>query len=85
MELNTLTTILVACVPSISAVLAILADKIASRFSLKKWFSNQEDKSIKRLEKVSSKLEKAYDDLAILKTKIASIEKYLVEKQKKKG
>lgn len=82
MELDTITTVLVAIVPSLSAVIAIVSGLVSIVRQFKKLSKEQKNETILELTKHEDKLKKAYDDLAILKTKITSIEKYLVDKKK---
>lgn len=78
MDLNTTTTLLLALAPAISAILTILG----GLFAIVKHFKKIISKKDKDLEISNNKLAKAYDDIAIMKTKIASIEKHLSKKEK---
>ena len=80
MELTTLSTILVAVAPAISAVLTILVAALKVRSTIKKIKKESDNKLLES----NARLEKAYDNIAIMQTKLASIEKYLVEKEDKK-
>lgn len=80
MELTTLSTILVAVAPAISAVLTILVSALKVCSTIKKIKKESDNKLLES----NARLEKAYDNIAIMQTKLASIEKYLVEKEDKK-
>ena len=80
MELTTLSTILVAVAPAISAVLTILVSALKVCSTIKKIKKESDNKLLES----NARLEKAYDNIAIIQTKLASIEKYLVEKEDKK-
>ena len=80
MNLDTFTTILVSIVPALTAVATIIGGLIKIASMLKKNTKDTADK----IEDKTSKLEKSFDDIAMLKTKINSIEKYLVDKERKK-
>lgn len=79
MNIETLKEILTLVAPIIAhicvAVVAIV--KIAGHHNKK------EDEANNKVVSVASKTEKAYKDIAILKTKIASIEKCLLEERRK--
>ena len=79
MNLDTVTTLLVIIAPALSAMLTIIAGVIRVRAYIKqlKKESNEE------IDKSNAKLLKAYNDIAILKTKISSIEKLLLEQKEK--
>ena len=80
MELTTLSTILVAVAPAISAVLTILVSALKVCSTIKKIKKESDNKLLES----NARLEKAYDNIAIMQSKLASIEKYLVEKEDKK-
>lgn len=80
MELTTLSTILVAVAPAISAVLTILVSALKVCSTIRKIKKESDNKLLES----NARLEKAYDNIAIMQTKLASIEKYLVEKEDKK-
>lgn len=80
MNLDTFTTILVAIIPALTAVATIVGGLIKIASMLKKNTKDTTDK----LEAKTDKMEKSFDDIAMLKTKINSIEKYLVDKERKK-
>ena len=80
MELTTLSTILVAVAPAISAVLTILVSALKVCSTIKKIKKESDNKLLES----NARLEKAYDNIAIMQTKLASIEKYLVQKEDKK-
>lgn len=78
MDLNTTTTLLIALAPSISAILTIIGCLVSIVRGFKKILKNKD----KEIIDTNNKLAKAYDDIAVMKTKIASIEKHLVKKEK---
>lgn len=81
MSLDTVTTILVAVAPAVTAAVTIIGGII----KIKSMFKKEETKRLAELEKKTAKMEKSFDDIAILKTKIESIEKHLLnEKERKK-
>ena len=80
MELTTLSTILVAVAPAISAVLTILVAALKVCSTIKKIKKESDNKLLES----NARLEKAYDNIAIIQAKLTSIEKYLVQKEDKK-
>lgn len=81
MSLDTVTTILVAVAPAVTAAVTIIGGII----KIKSMFKKEETKRLAELERKTAKMEKSFDDIAILKTKIESIEKHLLnEKERKK-
>ena len=81
MSLDTITTILVAVAPAVTAAVTIIGGII----KIKSMFKKEETKRLAELERKTAKMEKSFDDIAILKTKIESIEKHLLnEKERKK-
>ena len=80
MSLDTVTTILVAVAPAVTAAVTIIGGII----KIKSMFKKEEEKRLAELERKTAKMEKSFDDIAMLKTKINSIEKYLVDKERKK-
>ena len=80
MELTTLSTILVAVASAISAVLTILVSALKVCSTIKKIKKESDNKLLES----NARLEKAYDNIAIMQSKLASIEKYLVQKEDKK-
>lgn len=80
MELTTLSTILVAVAPAISAVLTIVVSALKVCSTIKKIKKESDNKLLES----NARLEKAYDNIAIMQAKLASIEKYLVQKEDKK-
>lgn len=74
MDINTFSQILVMIAPTISAVIAIVGGII--------WFAKTTKKIIiKVINIIKDKQEQQTKDIAIMKTKIASIEKYLMNKK----
>lgn len=80
MNLDTLTTILVAVAPALSAIITIIAGKISDKLQERRTVNIYK----KEVEKANTKVLKAYADVAIMKTKVASIEKLLLEQKEKK-
>lgn len=80
MTLDTLTSILVLIAPALASIMAIIAGFL-NVVKVVKGFKNDSDK---RVENFELKNKKAYDDIATVKTKLASIEKYLMDKEGKK-
>lgn len=80
MNLDTFTTVLIAIVPALTAVATIVGGLVKIGGMLKKNTKDTTD----RLEAKTNKMEKSFDDIAVLKAKINSIEKYLVEKENQK-
>lgn len=79
MELTTLTTILVVLAPTVSAIFAIIGATIKFLREVKKL----QQESDKKLSNSNIKLVKMYDNIAKINTKVASIEKHLLEKENK--
>ena len=75
MNIETVTTILIAIAPALASIAAIVGGIVKMAAMLKK--SNEENTA--SLEPKTDKMEKAFKDMAILKTKVESVEKYLLE------
>lgn len=73
-------TIMVAVAPAITAVIGIVIGVIRIARMLKSTVKNIEEES----KKYNLKQNKSYDDIAILKAKLASIEKYLTDESRRK-
>lgn len=80
MTLDTLTSILVLIAPALASIMAIIAGFL-NVVKVVKGFKVDSDK---RVENFELKNKKAYDDIATVKTKLASIEQYLMDKEGKK-
>lgn len=80
MTLDTLTSILVLIAPALASIMAIIAGFL-NVVKVVKGFKSDSDK---RVENFELKNKKAYDDIATIKTKLASIEQYLMDKEGKK-
>lgn len=80
MDISKVAEILIMIAPAISAVLTIIGCCVAIFAKLKSIVKNKD----KEIDNANQKLQKAYGDIATLKTKIVSIEKYLVEKKEGK-
>ena len=90
MNVETVTTVLIAAAPAIAAISAMIIGIVKMITALKNFIvqimamlkrSNEENTA--RLEAKTDKMEKAFKDMAILKTKVESIEMYLLENKKK--
>ena len=77
MDLNTWTTILIAVAPAIAAVCTIIGSFVGLFRVLKKERSQQKAE----LDQALSKLNKAYKDIANMKTQLASINQYLIDQK----
>ena len=75
MNLETVTTILIAIAPALASIAAIVGGRVKMTAMLKR--SNEENTA--SLEAKTDKMEKAFNDMAVLKTKVESVEKYLLE------
>lgn len=80
MTLDTLTSILVLIAPALASIMAIIAGFL-NVVKVVKGFKSDSDK---RIENFELKNKKAYDDIATVKTKLVSIEQYLMDKEGKK-
>ena len=90
MNVETVTTVLIAAAPAIAAISAMIIGIVKMITALKNFIvqimamlkrSNEENTA--SLEAKTDKMEKAFKDMAILKTKVESIEMYLLENKKK--
>ena len=75
MNLETVTTILIAIAQALASIAAIVGGIVKMTSMVKR--SNEENTA--SLEAKTDKMEKAFKDMAILKTKVESVEKYLLE------
>ena len=80
MTLDTLTSILVLIAPALASIMAIIAGFL-NVVKVVKGFKSDSDK---RIDDFEIKNKKAYDDIATVKTKLASIEQYLMDKKEGK-
>lgn len=81
MILDTVTTVLVAVAPAVTVAVTITGGIT----KIKSMFKKEEEKRLAELERKTAKMEKSFDDIAIIKTKTESIEKHLLnEKERKK-
>lgn len=78
MSLDTVTIILIAVAPAVTAAATIIGGII----KIISMFKKEEEKRLAELERKTAKMEKSFDDIAILKTKTESIEKHLLNKKK---
>lgn len=77
MNINTIAQILVMIAPSLSAVATIIGGII--------WFAKHAKKSTtKSVDAIKDKQEQEAKDIAIIKSKITSMEKYLLDKKERK-
>lgn len=79
MNVDTVTLTLIAIAPALAAIAAIIGGIVEMIALLKK--SNKE--TVDRIEAKTGKMETALKDMAILKTKVESIERHLLENKKK--
>lgn len=84
MSVETIKEILVMIAPSISAILTILGGIIYIVRNSKKSTSKTLEKATEVVDSVSSKQAKEAKDIALIKTKIESIEQYLLKEKEKK-
>lgn len=84
MSVETIKEILVMVAPSISAVLTILGGIIYIVRNSKKSTKKTLEKAAEVVENVSTKQAKEAKDIALIKTKIESIENYLLNEKEKK-
>lgn len=80
-NLDTLTTILIALAPTITAI----ASLVAGIAYIVKLFKKGKIYVSENIGTVKNKTEKASEDIALIKTKIASIEKHLSEEKNKRN
>jgi hypothetical protein len=80
MDLTTLQSVLTLTVPSLATVITLIGVVIKIIRTVKT-ISPTVDKKIS---KTTARIEKGYDDIAILKQKVESLEGYLIDKEKKK-
>lgn len=80
MTLDTLTSILVLIAPALASIMAIIAGFL-NVVKVVKGFKSDSDK---RIDNFELKNKKAYDDIATVKTKLASIEQYLMDNKEGK-
>lgn len=74
MDINTFSQVLVSIVPALSAIATIVGGII--------WFARKAERSTKKaVDSIKDKQNQEAKDIAIMKTKIASIEKYLIDKK----
>lgn len=78
-DLSTVATVLVAVVPTVSAICSILCGAIVLGKKIKNTLKKCEDDSTEKITKVTNKLNKAYDDISVMKSKMISIEKRISE------
>lgn len=80
MDLNTTTTMLIAIAPAFAAIVTILGCMIKFFRVIKK----KDKESESKLAEANNRLSKAYDDIAKIQAKCASMEKCLAELAEKK-
>lgn len=80
MDLTVLETTLVAIAPAFASVLTILGSLI----NIKRQIKKLKTESNEDLVKAESKLAKAYNDIAIMKAKLESLEKIAIKYKEKK-
>jgi len=79
-EIDTISLILIASAPTISAICTILAGIFAVIKSTKTMKINTQ----RQLDEATQKLEKAYNNIAVIKAKAESIEKRLNEEKEQR-
>lgn len=79
-EIDTISLVLIAMAPAISAICTILAGIFALIKSTKAMKNNTQT----QIDKATQKLEKAYNDIAVIKAKIESVEKRLNEEKEQR-
>lgn len=84
MDISKIAEILKLIAPSISASLTIVGCCVLILMKIKKWITKIVNKKDEELSTSLKKQNKSYDDIATLKTKVSSIEKYLVDKKEDK-
>ena len=75
MNIETVTTILIAITPAFASIAAIVGGIV----KITSIFKRISEENAARLEAKTDKMEKVFKDMAILKTKVESVEKYLLE------
>lgn len=80
MDLTVLETVLVAIAPAFASVLTILGCLINVKLQIKKLNTESNEELVK----AETKLAKAYNDIAIIKAKLESLEKIAVKYKEKK-
>lgn len=78
MDLTTIETVLVAIAPAIASVITIIGAMVNIHIKIKGMQTESNDKLLK----AETKLAKAYNDIATIKAKCESLEKF-VSKEKK--
>lgn len=84
MDISVIEQILVMAAPSLSAIITIIAGKIADSIREKRLVNKALKESKNIVDSMDERNRRQSKDIAIIKTKIASIEKYLLEEKEKK-
>lgn len=84
MDISTIEQVLVLAAPSLSAIITIIAGKIADSIREKRIVNKALKESKAIVEGIDERNKKQVKDIAIMKTKISSIENYLLEEKEKK-
>lgn len=79
MNIDIITTVLVAIAPAFSSIITI----ITSILVLNKKIKEYKEKADERVIDTNTKALKSYNDIAVIKTKMESMEKYLIEKKER--
>lgn len=79
MNIDIITTALVAIAPAFSAIITIITSILVLNKKIKEYKDNADTKIIES----NKRALKSYNDIAILKTKMESMEKYLIEKKER--
>lgn len=79
MNVDTITTLLIAIAPALASIAAIICGIVKMTAMLKQII----EKIVAMIEAKTDKMEKSFKDMAMLKTKVESIERHLLENKKK--
>lgn len=79
MNIDFITTMLVAIAPAFSAIITIITSILVLNKKIKEYKENADQKIIDS----NAKALKSYNDIAVMKTKLESMEKYLIEKKER--
>lgn len=83
MDLDTVATVLVACVPSLSAIITIITGFVAMVKQFKKDKQAELEEITAKLQTELEKQGKTREDIALIKAKLTSIENYIAEMEDK--
>lgn len=80
MNISTLATILIALAPALASVVSSICANAKNNSNLRKY----DLRNYQRLEEKTAKIEKSFNDIAVIKAKVESMEKYMAEEREKK-